>query len=668
MFKSACLYCCKPLTKEVIMNKEIISIALALGCVSSIAATNNYDLLGRKGSKMNSPMVYKNVDYSKFKEKEQEKLNSSLENRGLAKTGLSNNIKAIEGAFNSDSKYDDRPIYFKRFYTNNQIDECINENGTGGKSNHCKYQNHKNSSLYYNRAGSAFIKTGKESALPISFEPNADWTNFNLNDYRLNRNNVSFSNPIQASPYEFNQNIQYKSFSFVKSNRSQRNSVAWWFDGIDNPSSNYYDNDAYSDVGVYLANDARPVKIDPNKNVSYILHNHNDQFNTSIPEYEMLASKTYSVIKDASKRSSVYVGKTFPEHPAERIPQIYIGVHNMKAKYGYSSAISSYTNVARDFDNYIYDNRTIEFVAAGDFATKSDASNPAGNGYLAREAHAVNAITVGAVDAFSNQITNYTSYKTSNTGVQKPEIFNYSHFYMNDQKRTYTRKSSGATYVYQPYYDGTEMAAAYTAGMVSDLLMINPFYRWHPEVVKALLISSSHVSLTAPYPHNPKMKKAPSYYGLVFEGCVGSDDFKHYSRYWLGDVNSLSTHDVDGNKEIWFSYENPYYNPAHPVNHDFSAAISWLSSGTDVRSLGHVPQDFDFFVYESNTAAISNVSNIINSNDLIGVSQNGANPYESVVFTTKAPYVIFRIQLYSEDNSSENKGQIALGFDVASHE
>ncbi len=648
------------------MNKEIISIALALGCVSSIAATNNYDLLGRKGSKMNSPMVYKNVDYSKIKN-EKQKIGQPLESHVLAKTGLSNNIKAIEGAFNSDSKYD-RPIYFKRYYTNNQNDVCMNESGTGSGSNHCFYESHKVNHLYYSRAGSAFIGTSFGSASSNSFEPNAGWTNFNLNDYRLDRENVSFSNPIQASPYEYNQNIQYKSSSFVKSSltRSQREKVAWWFDGIDNPSSNYYDPDAFSDVGVYLANDARPVKIASNKNVSYILHNPNDQFNTTIPEYEMLASKTYSVIKDASKRSIVYVGKSFPEHPEQKIPQIYIGVHNMKAKYGYSSEISTYTNVARDFDNYIYDNRTIEFVAAGDFATKNNASNPTGNGYLAKEAHAANAITVGAVDAYSNQITNYTSYKTSNTGIQKPEIFNYSHFYMNDQKRTYTRKSSGATYVYQPYYDGTEMAAAYTAGMVSDLLMINPFYRWHPEVVKALLISSSHVSLTAPYPHNPKMKKAPSYYGLVFENCIGSDDFKHYSRYWLGDINSLSTHEVDGIKEIWFSYENPYYVPGQSVNHDFSAAISWLSSGTDIRSLGHIPQDFDLFVYESNTATINNVSNIINSNDLIGVSQNGSNPYEAATFTTNAHYILFRIQLYSEDNSSENKGKIVLGFDVAS--
>ncbi len=81
------------------MNKELLTIALAFGCIASNATTNNYDLLGRKGSKMNSPMVYKNVDYSNAKKNEQQKLSSSLENRGLAKqaVGLKGNAKAIIG-------------------------------------------------------------------------------------------------------------------------------------------------------------------------------------------------------------------------------------------------------------------------------------------------------------------------------------------------------------------------------------------------------------------------------------------------------------------------------------------------------------------------------------------------------------------------------------------
>ena len=63
------------------MNEKI-AMLVALGCVASFAATN-YDLLGRNGSKMNSPMVYKNVDYSKVKKNEKQGINSPLENKAL---------------------------------------------------------------------------------------------------------------------------------------------------------------------------------------------------------------------------------------------------------------------------------------------------------------------------------------------------------------------------------------------------------------------------------------------------------------------------------------------------------------------------------------------------------------------------------------------------------
>ena len=47
------------------MNKKA-TLIVALSCVYAGAANSvNYDLLGRRGSKMNSPMVYKNVDYTK---------------------------------------------------------------------------------------------------------------------------------------------------------------------------------------------------------------------------------------------------------------------------------------------------------------------------------------------------------------------------------------------------------------------------------------------------------------------------------------------------------------------------------------------------------------------------------------------------------------------------
>ena len=87
------LYYGYSLTKGIEM-KKIISLGLALGCIGVSAAANNYDLLGRKGSQMNSPMVYKNVDY--LKEKKNESRNFALMKTG---TGLRNNVYALEGRY-----------------------------------------------------------------------------------------------------------------------------------------------------------------------------------------------------------------------------------------------------------------------------------------------------------------------------------------------------------------------------------------------------------------------------------------------------------------------------------------------------------------------------------------------------------------------------------------
>ena len=104
------------------MNKKITSI-IAMGCFGiSIAATANYDLLGRRGSKMNSPMVYKDIDYSKMKKKNDQKVGSSLTSKALAKAtnpGLRGNADAITGIFNNrglERQNTTYPYYLKRYF------------------------------------------------------------------------------------------------------------------------------------------------------------------------------------------------------------------------------------------------------------------------------------------------------------------------------------------------------------------------------------------------------------------------------------------------------------------------------------------------------------------------------------------------------------------------
>lgn len=324
-------------------------------------------------------------------------------------------------------------------------------------------------------------------------------------------------------------------------------------------------------------------------------------------------------------------------------------------------------------DNGVYNRHFVEIVPAGNFTVRNN------SGHLGLEAHAANAITVGAVDAETRKITSYNSTQSYyctlglrqcndgnnlRIGSRKPEIYNFSHYYFDhqsnsnypqEQKRVYTNRSTGIAYTYNPYYDGSEMAAAYTAGQIANLLSANPYYRWHPEMVKALMLTSGDVSINTPYPNEtPVTTKMPSYYSMLTD--QNHNEVFHESRYWVGEISKLYTHYTDeGKKEIRFSVKRP------TDKSNFTAAIAWLSDGFDLVDAGRVPQDIDLYVYESNTSNVNNLSNLKVS------STDGYNSYERKSFTSNANYLIFRILVYADYtlDSSENKGKIVLGFDLA---
>ena len=635
------------------MNKKV-TLIVALGCIYAGAAnTVNYDLLGRRGSKMNSPMVYKNIDYSKMEKKKQEVIGAPLDNKALMKrgSGLLNGIVALEGAYcnkglDNTTNYP-VPFYLKRCYANGCVPAETFDHVSGSNG----YMAHSN----------------------MYFKPVPRWSNYSPNYTVVNTNSfISGQYSITDEYYPFNNSNTYvpshygyqqDSIRYLSLSPEQRDYISkrWaiqsWYD-----TPNYGNNQEFGKVGVHMTVDARPVRLnnDDNAKPTFVQLSANNQF-TPTPITEVASSRMYNTIKAIAKEPVIYVGKNSPAYPANpswmgsQGPQIYVGVH-AGIEPGADDSLTRYRWAARDLDNYIYDNRTIEIVGAGNYAVRFN------NKHLASRAHASNAITVGAADGYSFTIAGYTSnisrYCTQGfancsslrDGSKKPEIYNYAHFYMNDLKRTYN--GSDGNWVYPPLYDGTEVAAAYTAGMVADLLTVNPFYRWHPEVVKALLITSGDNALNTPYPHTPVTTAVPTYQTLLFDKDHQNE--YHYSRYWIGDINMLKTHVENSRKEIRFSVKRPE-GKTH-----FSAAISWLTSGRDIATFGKIAQDFDLEVYERNT---DNIDNLTGSSKAYSGSLN--NSFEKVSFTSSAQYLMFRIQLYSENSATENKDQVVLGFDLA---
>ena len=620
--------------------KNKIALIVAMGCIGASATTMNYDLLGRRGSKMNSPMVYKDIDYAKMKKKEQQNVGSSLENRSLKKMGLSNSVAALEGAYNSKgfdcyNSSNQCPYYLKRYFSQgNSSSEWFN-----------------NINGYVNNSNSAFIYTSLENRYWVSYESAPLTTHLDQNRYSLSTEDYSFTNNEQSSPYERYGHIFYEPFILVNYFRSYRYLV-----------SEYVNSSCGSgtcgDIGMHMVTEALPVALDPSKGAHYIRHTDNEQFSPDINK-EMRASKMYNALKNPTDRFWLYVGKNMPSNPASTVkgPQIYIGVHADEEAFDNSEEAKIYSTASKNLDNYIYDKRTVEIVAAGNNHVVFN------NGHLAAKAHAANAITVGARDSYSGDITNYNSDQSyycraatkpcnglswAYQGSRKPEIYNYSHFYyQNGNKRIYTENSTGAEYVYLPYYDGTEIAAAYTANMVVDLMATNAFYRWHPEVVRALMLTSSHVD-----------QGAPTYRSMLTR--LGTENgVEHESRYWIGDIDKLKTRDNGSAKEICFSVKKSDF---HKDN--FVAAISWLSRGDDIINTGYIPQNFELISYASDSPGCP--TPLYNPTYSVGDNNN----FEKVTFSASpalGDYQIILIRLKEDRSSAEYRGQIALGFDLAAY-
>lgn len=616
------------------MNYKVTSVLVVAACIGAGAAVN-YDLLGRRASQMNSPMVYKNTDYKKT-----QMMVRSLERQGLN----GSKVNAIEGAWddglNATTDYllvhksgtTDTTKFFDGFYSllskQDRYFTNVNKNNT--------------------------VNSSAMVSAPVT------WTSSYSVSFPVNT--MSSDSYKQASTYEKGATIKYRSVSDINSYTRRSVGDLNWAYGGSLKESDY--------VGVYLAEDAMPTRFNAsNEDFKYVPLNNC----ASLDKYafEMKAAKPYHLFKNRASKAVIYAynmhcNSDYPANPELYNPQIYMGLHTRKTLVGtgISSAAPNYTIQAQKLDNYIYDNHTVEIVAAGNYGTHPT-NTAVQKGYLASEAHAANAITVGAVDPATDTYTNYSSWRNPEYGAVKPEIANYTHFYLNTSDKAKRYMQGNNSYTYQPYYDGTEAAAAYTAGMVADFLAINPEARWHPEMVKARLLTSSikKVTRTSAHDYDGEAVGIPTY-----EAFLGTNSYTNLSRFWIGDVTEFSglLNKSSTQREIKFTV--PVFKGLK-----YRAAIAWLSRGDDIKSFGRIPQDFDLYVYKNNNAkhdlkivsgssAYYFYTTNYDSNQRITYSASGTNPYEVVEFTADSNgYVTFSIQLYKNLSSSND---VILGFNL----
>lgn len=413
------------------------------------------------------------------------------------------------------------------------------------------------------------------------------------------------------------------------------------------------------EIGVYMMERAEPNKDEASFRNIFVCNN---LVHPNANEAINHASKAVKIVNHLAKNATVYsidisclIGQNdiYPNRPDRYYPYpLYIGNHTDGR--GESNI---YNSTSQFIDNYVYNTRVIEIASAGNFATNSSVNNqnitPVGQG--------MNVITVGAARRHASG--KYTYYdqssiknprlcgtKTSETSkyYDKPEIINVANVFFS-KGYTYTYSYYGRIESYPPTFGHTSSAAPYTTSMIADFLHQKPFYKWHPEVVKALLLTASVKALESNKNQQDDIngnsnkligRGIPSYNAMVYG---------NRSRYWLGNKD-----DYFKTKQIYYKNRNVSKNVIEFKESQITAgktyriAIAWLVDGNYISQQYAVPQDIDLMVSQA-------------GNSTVEYSTTSSNPFEMVEFkaTNSNDLTITIVRHHNQGNN-----RVMLGYNL----
>lgn len=298
-------------------------------------------------------------------------------------------------------------------------------------------------------------------------------------------------------------------------------------------------------------------------------------------------------------------------------PQVEIGFHSYSV-----TDDPSYDAKDMLLDNFIYLNDITSFVAAGNQPSSS------GSFYVTTPGKAFNAITVGGVYPFTNNYETASRWKNPQIGHQKPEIATYDYFsFPNDANFV---DDNGETY--NGTVQGTSAATAFSAGVMADVFHQHPFFKHHPEMAKALMITGSTKVIGNATSHDLDNSSIAAH-GIPLYEDLG---WNTRSRYWRGTNSCCFTGD-----SIVFTESNIVQGKRYRI------AIAWLIPGYYVLSNNNISQDIDLYVMQGSATLAYSIS--------------AKNPFEVVDFYANSNSDLkIRIKRYANSGT----GNVVLGYNM----
>ena len=356
--------------------------------------------------------------------------------------------------------------------------------------------------------------------------------------------------------------------------------------------------------------------------------------------YKLLSPNAH--VADYVNEGDARINKKFAKHPNNPYEK---GIHIGNIIASSTKNVSIYNEEAAELDDYIYHNRVIEFAPFTEKGQRTGAG-------IALNAISVLGVTSSWHDLLKSDYAANPRFSTvQGKSYSKPDIYSLSYVYDGE-----VLGNSLYDYEYNIYknkqiiHNGYEVdflalsdswgASTTAAAMTADILSKYPFYKWHPEVVKALLITAND--------------RSDDIYKSEF-----NDEGKYIDFQLIPNQHVPSLHQMlRGNRSRFFYgnnsdfFVNNKYSIVEKVTpgKQYNIAIAWLVRGDYALDENDLSSNYTMEIYNNKT------------NTLLATSSTDLATYRYIELDVPSDVTEISVRITRTQNKANDR--IILGYNL----